>query len=104
MYESPAIKDDQNTQTRIAMLERNQTQLRGIVAAEILKFRKRLSNLAECYPCTCHEAYSGRDMHDPDCQAYQFGDDLRAELGEAPKCQAAIKFSKRLKATKEGTD
>lgn len=43
-------------------------------------------------PCSCHKAYVGRDMRDPQCEAANYGDDARIALGKSPLCQAALKF------------
>ena len=58
-----------------------------LTAAQEYKIRE----MAEWYQCSCHEAFSSRDLHDPQCEAYQFGDDLRAILELTPLCIATHK-------------
>lgn len=62
----------------------------------LLAERDRLREaLAEqSMPCTCHEAYSGRKMQDPECRAGEYGDDCREAIGLPPLCQYNIRVLK----------
>lgn len=64
--------------------------------AALLAERDRLREaLAEqSMPCTCHEAYSGRQMQDPECRAGEYGDDCREAIGLPPLCQYNIRVLK----------
>ena len=66
--------------------------------AEVERLREAL--LEQSMPCTCHEAYSGRGLQDPECPAGEYGDDCRAAIGLSPLCQ----FNIRISALQENTD
>jgi hypothetical protein len=66
--------------------------------AEVLRLREDNERLREALseqsmPCTCHEAYSGRKMQDPECRAGEYGDDCREAIGLPPLCQYNLRRS-----------
>jgi len=66
------------------------TQIARRAGSEIERLRAALSELEA--PCTCHEAYSGRGMQDPQCPAGDYGDIAREALRKPPSCQHNIKL------------
>lgn len=71
----------------------------GIETLEAEELRKALEAIARDNQCTCLDAYSGRGLQDPHCQASNVGDDAREALGLPPVCKGAIRAA--LKGTPE---
>ena len=63
--------------------------------AENQKLREALAEQSR--PGTCHEAYSGRKMQDPECRAGEYGDDCREAIGLPPLCQYNVRIAEQEK-------
>lgn len=74
------------------ILARDLEDQRDALLAERDRLREALAE--HSMPCTCHEAYSGRKMQDPECRAGEYGDHCREAIGLPPLCQYNIRALK----------
>ena len=59
-------------------------------ASDATKVKEALNSLRDLTKCTCHEAYSGRGLEDPNCLHHVYSEDVEVLAARIDALEGAI--------------